>query len=473
MNRTRGQVRACVLAVISLAAAFLVSCTGGNGQPPAPAPDIDHHNITVWTTETLPERMARLRAVIEDFTAATGVKADLVGVPPHRFNQVLTSSAASGDLPDVMAALSLGQVRTLAASGHTDYRTNAAIVQSLGEQTWAARTLELTRDNGQQLAVPGSAWHQLVYYRKDLFAKAGLNPPRTYADIAAAARKLDSPALAGIVAANKAGQAFTQQSFEHIAQGNGCEMVDARGGIITFDSPQCVAALGFYRDLLRDYSVPGIQDIDTVRSAYFAGKAAMAVWPTNMLDELAGSRPDARPNCPECVKDPLFLARNTGVVAGLQGPDGQRPAHFGEVMSWTVTADSDTGPARRFVEYFLTDGYAEWLAIAPEERVPVRSGSTANPAEYSDAWMSSPVAAGRTERLGSVYARDVLSTVLQGSNDLKHWGIVQGNGDLAGAVMAELPIARAVSDVAGGRAGPQAAATKAAASLRSILRSIK
>ncbi|HKS00633.1 MAG TPA: extracellular solute-binding protein [Arthrobacter sp.] len=472
MNGTRGQVRAGVLAVVSMAAALLVGCTSGSGQPPAPAPDIDHHNITVWTTETLPDRMAKLRVIIEDFTAATGVKADLVGVPPHRFNQVLTSSAASGDLPDVMNALSLGQVRTLAASGHIDYKTNAAIVQGLGEQTWAARALELTRDNGQQLAIPGAAWHQLLYYRKDLFAKAGLRAPRTYEDIVAAARKLDSPALAGIVAANKAGQAFTQQSFEHIAQGNGCEMVDGKGSI-AFDSPECVAALGFYRDLLKNYSVPGIQDIDSVRSAYFAGKAAMAIWPTHMLDELAGTRTDARPSCPECAKDPLFLARNTAVVAGLQGPDGKRPSHFGEMISWSVTADSDSEPARRFVEYLLTDGYASWLAIAPEERVPVRAGNTTNPTEYADAWMSAPVAAGYSERLGSIYAKDVLSTLVQGSNDLEHWGIVQGHSELAGAAMAELPIAKAVSDVAAGGAEPQAAATKAAAVLRSILKSIK
>ena len=125
------------------------------------------------------------------------------------------------------------------------------------------------------------------------------------------------------------------------------------------------------------------------------------------------------------------------------------------------------------MEYFLTDGYAEWLAIAPEERVPVRSGSTANPAEYADAWMSIPVAAGRTEHFSSVYAKDVLSTLLQGSNDLKHWGIVQGQGDLTGAAMVELPIAQAVSDVVGGRAQPQAAAAKAAASLRSLLKSLK
>lgn len=81
MNRTRGQVRVGVLAAMTLAAAFLVSCTPGNGGPAAPTQDADHHNITVWTTETLPDRMAKLRVAIDDFSAATGVKADLVGVP--------------------------------------------------------------------------------------------------------------------------------------------------------------------------------------------------------------------------------------------------------------------------------------------------------------------------------------------------------------------------------------------------------
>ncbi|WP_236783062.1 ABC transporter substrate-binding protein [Arthrobacter sp. QXT-31] len=432
----------------------------------------DQLNITVWTTEALPDRMAKVRAISDGFTAATGVKVNLVGVPSHRFNQVLTSSAASGDLPDVMASLSLGQVRTMAAAGHIDYKANAAIVGNLGERTWARRSLELTRDGERQLAVPGSAWQQVLYYRKDLFAKAGLSAPQTYADIVAAARKLDSPQLAGIVAANRTGQVFTQQSFEHIAQGNGCEMVDAEGAI-AFDSPQCVAALSFYRDMLKDYSVPGVQDIDSVRTSYFAGKAAMAIWSTHLLDELAGMRTDTRPSCPECKTDPLFLARNTGVAAGIQGPDGQRPARFGEVASWTVTADSDSEPARRFVEYFLTNGYAEWLAIAPEERIPVRSGSTTSPAEYTEAWKSLPVGAGSADPLGSVYGNDVLSTLLAGPKDLEHWGLVNGRGDLAGAATAELSIAKAVSDVAAGLTGPKAAAVKAATSLRSTLGSLK
>ena len=198
----------------------------------------------------------------------------------------------------------------------------------------------------------------------------------------------------------------------------------------------------------------------------------MAIWPTLMLDELAGLRTDVKPSCTECASDPGFLARNTGVAAGLLGPDGKQPAQFGEITSWTITKDSDTDPARRFVEYVMSDGYADWLAIAPEERLPVRAGSAGKPAEYSDAWTKMPAGVGKQEPLGKFYSQDVLAVLLRGPEDVRHWGIIQGQGDLAGAALSELPIAKAVSDVTAGRADPKAAAHKAAVSLRSILGSM-
>ncbi|RAM38534.1 bicyclomycin resistance protein [Arthrobacter globiformis] len=412
-----------------------------------------------------------MQALAADFTAATGLRAQLVSVPEHTFNQTLNSSAAAGNLPDVIGGISLGDVRALAVGKHVSAEANAGVVRTLGERTWSRRSLELTRDGGRQLAVPAASWQQVLYYRKDLFAKAGLAAPTTYARIRAAAEKLHRPGLAGFVAANTVGQAFTRQSFEHIAQGNGCELVDARR-VITFDSPECAGALGFYSDMLRNYSVPGIQDPGTVRNAYFSGSVAMAVWPTLLLDELAGMRADARPSCPGCNLDPGFLARTTGVVAGIQGSGGHRPALFGDISSWAITNDSDTDRAKKFVEYVLSEGYTDWLSVAPEERLPVRAGTAANPSEYADAWRAMPVGVGRRDTLGRFYSAEVLSVLLQGVNDLRHWGILEGQGDLAGAAMADAAIAQAVADVSAGTADPRAAAAKAARSLRITLRTM-
>ena len=144
----------------------------------------------------------------------------------------------------------LAAVRTLSANDLLNTEATAAIIESLGADTFSSASLELTREGDTQLAVPSDAWSQLLYYRTDLFDAAGLQPPQTYDDIMAAAKALDSPEVAGFVGATTPGDAFTQQTFEHLALANGCQMVD-EAGEITIDSPQCVAAFQFYGDLIR------------------------------------------------------------------------------------------------------------------------------------------------------------------------------------------------------------------------------
>src|SRR4029450_4059445 len=101
----------------------------------------------------------------------------------------------------------------------------------------------------------------------------------------------------------------------------------------------------------------------------------MVIWSTFILDEMAGLRNDAKPNCPECKQDPAFLAKNSGVVTAIEGPNGEEPAVFGEITSWTITADASTDPSVELVEYMMNDGYIPWIAIAPEGKVPARKGT--------------------------------------------------------------------------------------------------
>ena len=137
----------------------------------------------------------------------------------------------------------------------------------------------------------------------------------------AAAEALNGDGMAGFVGANAPADAFTEQTFEHIALGNTCQLVDDAGEA-TFASPECVEALDFYGNLIQNYSVSGNQDVDTVRANYFAGEAAMMIWSTFILDELAGLRDDALPTCEECADDPGWLAENSGIVTSISGPSG-------------------------------------------------------------------------------------------------------------------------------------------------------
>jgi multiple sugar transport system substrate-binding protein len=459
--------RPSAVAAALLSLLVVAACGGDDGGGGGGGGGGDANSIVVWTGDTIPDRVAATEEIIAAFTESTGIKVKLVGVEEDQFNQALTSAAAAGDLPDVVGSQPLAAVRTLSANDLVNTEATAAVIESLGEDTFSERSLELTRDGDEQLSVPSDAWSQLLYYRTDLFEAAGLQPPETYEDILAAAEALDGDDVAGFVGATTPGDAFTAQTFEHLALANGCELVD-EDGEVTIDSDQCVEAFGFYQDLIGNYSVAGTQDVDTVRAAYFAGEAAMAIWSTFLLDELAGLRKDALPSCPKCKDDPGFLAANTGVVALLQGPNGDEPAQFGEVSSWAITSTASVEPSQQFVEYMLSDGYVDWIAIAPEGKFPVRSGTADNPTEYVEAWQGLDVGVDSKAPLSDFYPQEVIDIIQSGADNFSRWGITQGQGDLIGASLGELPVPKAIGELTGGGTDPEGAANQAAEALRGI-----
>jgi multiple sugar transport system substrate-binding protein len=425
------------LAVVSTMA--LAGCSGSESE------DSGDKTLTVWTVEDVADRVAAQEAIFAKYTEETGVKVDLVAVAEDQLTTVLTSSAAAGELPDVIGALSLNGVNQLATDDLLDLDAPKAIIDKLGADTFSERALELTSEGDTQLAVPSDVWAQLLYYRTDLFKAAGLSAPATFDDISAAAAALDSPDVAGIVASTAPADSFTQQTFEHFALANDCQLVDD-DATLTLDSPECVEALSFYADLLRDSSVQGNQDADTTRATYFSGGAAMVVWSSFLLDELAGLRTDALPTCAECAADPTFLAANTGVVSAIQGPSGSEPASFGEIVSWSVLKDASP-KAKGLVEYMMGDGYNDWLAVAPEGKVPTRTGTADEPGVFSDGWQQLEAGVDTKALLSSVYSADILDSVIAAPDSFNRWGIPQGQGALAAAVGGQFVVPQAIASM--------------------------
>jgi len=446
--------------------ASLAACGGDDGGGGGG----DGDTLSVWIVEDLPERVAATQEIVDAFSEESGVKVELTAIAEDQFNQILTSNAAAGDLPDVIGAVPLGQVRTLSANELLDTDATAEVLDSLDPATFSESALALTADGDTQLSIPSESWIQLLVYRKDLFEQAGLAAPTTYDDILAAAEALDSPDLAGFVGANVAGDAFTAQTMEEIGLGNDCEMVDEEGEV-TFDSDECVEALDFYGQLMQNYTVSGAQDVDTTRASYFAGQAAMIVWSTFILDEMAGLRNDALPTCPDCKDDPGFLAKNSGVVTSIQGPSASEPSTFGEVTSWAIAAESADSSAD-FVEYMMSDGYEPWIAIAPEGKVPVRSGPESGSTQYADAWASMDVGVDTKAPLSEFYGQDVIDALTAGVDTLSRWAIPQGQGDLLGAIQGEQPVANAVNQVSNGTDASEAA-SQAADAIREAAESLQ
>jgi multiple sugar transport system substrate-binding protein len=457
------RARSFVVALLAVILATVVGCGGSRTQASATT-------LTFWTAEDNPDRVKATQAIIDRFQQQTNIKVKLVAVGEDQLQSQLTSASAAGTLPDVLAAVSLGYVHSLAADGITDPDAAAAIINSLGRQTFSQRSLSLVEANGRPVAVPSDSWTQLLVYRKDLFAKAGLAAPTTFEAIRTAATKLARDGMAGIVAATKPGDSFTQQTFEYLAVANNCQLVD-QAGTVTLTSRPCVDTFRFYIDLIREASIRGDQDHISTRAAYLAGKAAMVIWSSFLLDELAGLSNNARPTCPQCHRDPSFLADHSGIVTAITGPHSAQPSQFGELTCFAITKGANKNAAR-LVEFMMNDGYLDWLALAPEGKVPVRTGTPDQPSKFTDAWNHLETGVENRKPLSEVYPPEVLRQLATSTDTMNRWGFPQGQGRLVGAQLATLPIPKALAAALNGTLSTTAATKQAQANLEEIAQSI-
>jgi multiple sugar transport system substrate-binding protein len=457
------KARTILVALLAMLLLIAVGCGGGGKK--------DHGtSLTFWTAEDNPDRVKATQAIVNRFEQQTNITVKLVAIGEDQLQSQIASASAAGTLPDVLAAVSLGFAHSLAADGITDPDAAAAVINTLGLATFSRRGLSLVEVNGKPVAVPSDSWTQLLVYRKDLFDQAGLAAPTTFQAIRAAAVKLTGDGMAGIVAATKPDDSFTQQTFEYLAVANHCQLTN-QAGTITLTSKPCVDTFTFYADLIRTASVQGKQDADTTRAAYLAGKAAMVIWSSFLLDELAGLSNDVRPTCPQCRADPSFLADHSGIVTAIRGPDGTQPSQFGELTCFAITKDASRDAAK-LVEFMMNDGYLDWLALASEGKVPVRTGTTDQPSKFTDAWNHLKTGAENRKPLSEVYPPDVLKELATSTDTMDRWGFPQGQGRLVGAQLAELPIPKALAAALNGTMDPAAAAEQAQADLEEIAQTI-
>ena len=364
MRRHRLGVMFGLIAVVAAACGQSAATTApasapASAAPSAPAsepassaggsPAASGGSITFWTAEDNADRVAATQKIVDAFTAKTGIQVEVVAIAEDQLQAQITAASAAGTLPDVYGALSLGFVHSPRRLRPGRHRGRAGRRRYPRQRNvLAARARSRDTVDGQLVGVPSDSWAQMLVYRKDLFDKAGLAAPD---DV----RRRSSPPprpstrTAWPASSPRPGPAtrFTQQTFEYFALANGCQLTDDAGNI-TLTSQQCVDAFTFYTNLIKDGSVAGVQDADTTRAAYFAGDAAMIVWSSFLLDELAGLRNDALPTCDECKSDPLFLANNSGIVTAISGPSGS-PTQFGEEVSFVIGKDADTAAAQQFV----------------------------------------------------------------------------------------------------------------------------
>ena len=413
--------------------------------------------LRFWTTEEQPERLARQEAMAAAFAEVSGHTVEVIPVSENDLGTRATAAFAAGDLPDVIYhPLQYAAPWTEAGILDTDAATD--VIEALGEGTFASGALGMAAVDGGFASVPVDGWTQMLVYRADLFAEAGLEPPNSYANVLAAVDALHNPpGMYGFVAATKIDENFMSQVLEHVFLANGVSPVGP-DGIQPLDEGATIEVLEFYK-AIAEASPPGDLYWDQSRTLYFSGNAAMIIWSPFILDELAGLRDSAPPTIND---DPTSsdLAAATGIVTTFSGPSNPDGAAWGDVRYFGITSDASTDAAMEFVEYSMSEGYASTLAIAPEGKFPVRRGTAENPTEYADVWATLDVGVDRKAPLGDLYEAAMIDEIVGGLDVAQRWGVADGQLAAASAIINSQVINRLVREYIDGER--DAAATVAA-----------
>ncbi len=161
---------------------------------------------------------------------------------------------------------------------------------------------------------------------------------------------------------------------------------------------------------------------------YLSGRAAMIVWSPFILDELSGLRRD-QPVVPDMAKGkPGYLAKNTGFVTAIQGPNGR--AQYGQINCFGITWDADRPAAKAWVEFLMTDGYVQWLGMAAEGKLPVRRGAKEDPDRFVTGWMDQEFGVTTRAKISEFYGMEVAKTIMAGMAAFDRWGFPEGKGAL-------------------------------------------
>ncbi|MEP3046184.1 MAG: sugar ABC transporter substrate-binding protein [Roseibium sp.] len=144
--------------------------------------------------------------------------------------------------------------------------------------------------NDHVYAINQAATSPQLFYRKDLFEKAGIAPPSTWAEVRAAAEKLHSDDVIGIALAGGENRMTTIMAGTMLWQ-NCHDFFDGELNVI-LDDPKAVEAASHYADLLK-YSAPDAAAwaFNEPPESFWSGRAAMVIhW--HALDLMMRQNPD-------------------------------------------------------------------------------------------------------------------------------------------------------------------------------------
>ncbi len=268
-------MRSRTLVTLAVSAGLAIGTVAGAAAQDEPLPPI---RVAVWSG---PEA-DNLRKVADAYTAETGNPVEIDEVARDGYDAALRTAIVGGGadwdvvyasadwLPAFVAAGGLAPIDEYIASMPADFLNTEDLEPGISNLTF----------DGQVYGFPSEGDTAWLFYRTDLLAEAGLEPPQTMDEMLAAAQALNQPPdRYGMVIGSRTDEAWWD--FMHYFWAFGGQLFDPETYEVTVNDEKGVAALTFYSDLLLKHGVVS-PDVTTygfneILTTLAQDKAAMGV----------------------------------------------------------------------------------------------------------------------------------------------------------------------------------------------------
>ena len=210
-----------------------------------------------------------------------------------------------------------------------------------GKGAFMAANLESCTLKGKYYGVPWFAETRCLFYNKDIFAEAGVEPPKTHEELVAVGKKITDKKGKGTAIAIAGTTAWDLlHNWAIILWGNGGSLLSSDNSKAIFNGPEGVQAMKWYVDLVRDglaaeacaeYNQPQAD------AAFTNGNVAMCYMGPWNVSGIKRDNPDL----------------NYGIVEPPQGPKGK--ASFSGGSNLVVLAQAQNADAAKAWIKFLID----------------------------------------------------------------------------------------------------------------------
>lgn len=319
------------LAVASVAG--LSACGSNTGRPEtgtSPTSSGAKPQLTQWYHEYGEDGV---EAAVKRYAAAYPDATVTVKWNPGDYNKLLAAALLTSNVPDVFETENGPSLDMIKAGQVAD------LTELIGDakSQFSPNVLASMSWEDKIYAIPQTVDMQLLYYRKSVLEKAGVQPPTTLDALTAAAKKVATDDMGGFFAGNDGGIGVLSQM---LIWASGQEMINTDKTGIGFDNDAGYAALAAFADLYNSSGMLKSASADWYDAAAFAnGETAMqwgGLW----------SLPDIQ----KAWKDDFGVLPFPAI-----GSAGRQAVPFGAYGSTVATKGKDPEAAKAFVKWLWID----------------------------------------------------------------------------------------------------------------------